>query len=76
MANTTVSFTLQLGRWRHQDNLGFTKADLNDIMLQNSCVVCNFSHTTDLNETCPFLQNGKNTVKTQLYLLAMSGWIT
>jgi len=24
----------------------------------------------------PKLQNGKNTVKTQLYLLAMRGWIT
>jgi hypothetical protein len=57
MASTTcdMCFTLQLGRWRHQDNLGFTKTELNDTMLQNQCVVCSFSHTTDLTEACPFL---------------------
>ena len=27
-------------------------------------------------QRCEELQNGKNTVKTQLYLLAMRGWIT
>ena len=33
IANTNVSFTLQLGRRRHQDNLGFTKTDPNDTLI-------------------------------------------
>jgi hypothetical protein len=67
MANTNVTFTLQLGRWRHQANLGFTKTVLNDTMLQNSCVVCNFSHTTDLTEICPFLYSNSHCIQNLVF---------
>jgi hypothetical protein len=63
MANTNVYFTVQLGRWRHRDSLGFAKTDLNDTMLQNSCVGCNFSHTNYLKQICPFLYSHSHCIQ-------------